>query len=62
MSKCLLTAHNWQKWKKNIPGPYYKIIKIEAVGLKSSNYNLNITIFVKMWIFGQFCENLIFCK
>ena len=34
--------------------------KEEAVGLKSSNYTLKITIFVNMWNLGQFCENRYF--
>ena len=58
-----LTAHNWQKWNSTfLTYPYHKIYRVEAVGLKSSSYTLKITIFVKMWNLGQFCENLIFCQ
>ena len=36
--------------------------RVEAVGLKSSNYTLKIIIFVNMWNFGQFREKLVFCQ
>ena len=59
----ILTAHNWQKRKSTfLTCPCYEIHRAEAVGLKSSNYTYTITIFEKMWNFGQFCENLIFCQ
>ena len=65
--KCInrhnLTAHNWQKWKSRfLTCPCYKMYKIEAVGLKSSNYTLKNTIFVNMWNLGLFRKKLIFCK
>ena len=45
----LLTAHNWQKWKRVfLTYPCHKIYRVEAVGLKISNKN--------MWNLGQFCE------
>ena len=57
------TAHNWQKWKSRfLTCPCHKIYREEAVGLKSYNYTLKITIFVNMWNLGQFRENLIFCQ
>ena len=41
-----LTAHNWQIWKSTLlTCPCHKIDRVEAVGLKSSNYTLKITIF-----------------
>ena len=58
-----LTAHNWQKWKRVfLTCPCHKIYRDEAVGLKSFKYTWKITIFVKMWNLGQYCENLIFCQ
>ena len=54
-------AHNWQKWKSRPTCPCHKIYRVEVVGLKSSN-TLKITIFVKMWNLGQFCEKLIVCQ
>ena len=42
--------------------PCHEIYREEAVGLKSSNYTLKITIFVNMWNLGQFRENLIVCQ
>ena len=34
-----LMAHNWQKWKSTfLTCPCHKIYRVEAVGLKSSNY------------------------
>ena len=36
----------------------HKINTVEAVGLKSSNYTLKITIFVNMWNLGQWCEKI----
>ena len=58
-----LIAHNWQKWKVySLHVPCHKIYTVKAVGLKSSNYTLKITIFVNMWNLGQFCEKLIFCQ
>ena len=38
----------------------HKIYREEAVGLKSSNYTLKITIFVNMKNLGQFREKLMF--
>ena len=58
-----LTAHNWQKWKRVfLTYPCHKIYRVEAVGLKSSNYTWKIMIFAKMWNLGQFLEKLIFCQ
>ena len=58
-----LTAHNWQKWKRVfLTCLCHEIYRDEAVGLKSYNYTLKITIFVNMWNLGQFLENLIFCQ
>ena len=58
-----LTAHNWQKWKRVfLTCPCHKIYRDEAVGLKSCKNTWKITIFVKMWKLGQYCENLIFCQ
>ena len=42
--------------------PCHEIYREEAVGLKSSDYTLKITIFANMWNLGQFRENLIFCQ
>ena len=42
--------------------PAMKIYGEEAVGLKNSNYVLNITIFVNMWNVGQFLENFVICQ
>ena len=48
-----LTAHKWQKWKSRFPTCHrYRIYREEAVGLKSSNFTLKITILVNMWNFG----------
>ena len=34
-----LTAHNWQKWKRVfLTCPCHEVYRVEAVGLKSSNY------------------------
>ena len=34
-----LTAHNWQKWKRVfLTCPCHEIYRVQAVGLKSSNY------------------------
>ena len=58
-----LTVHNWQKWKSIfLTCPCHKIYREEAVGLKSSNYALKITIFVNMWNLGQFCKKMIYCQ
>ena len=44
-----LTAHNWQKWKRVfLTCPCHDIYRVEAVGLKSSNYTLKIVIFANM--------------
>ena len=44
-----LTAHNWQKWKRVfLTCPCHKIYMAEAVGLKTSNYNWKIMIFMNM--------------
>ena len=47
MRMCL-TAHNWQKWKSTfLTCPCHKIYRVEAVGLKNSNYTYK---------FYDFCE------
>ena len=52
-----LTAHNWQKWTSIfLTCPCYKIYRVEAVDLKSSNYSLKIMIFVNMWNLGNFLK------
>ena len=57
----VLTAHNWQKWKRVfLTCPRHEVYRDEAVGLKSCKYTWKITIYVNMWNFGQFHENLIF--
>ena len=44
-----LTARSWQKWKRVfLTCPCHKIYREEAVGLKRSNYTLEITIFVNV--------------
>ena len=59
----VLMAHNWQKWKRVfLPCPWHKMYKVEAVGLKSSNYTWKIMIFANMWNLRQFREKLIFCQ
>ena len=59
----LLTAHNWQKWKRVfLTCPCHNIYRDDTDGLKSSNYTWKITIFLNIWNLGQFCENLIFCQ
>ena len=61
--KLHLLAHNWQKWKSTFLTCHcYQISRVEAAGLKKSNYTFKITIFVRMWNLGQFCEKLIFCQ
>ena len=61
----LLMAHNWQKWKRVfLICPWHKIYRVEAVGLKSSNYTFKIMVLVNtvnMWNLGQFHEKMIFC-
>ena len=58
-----LTAHSWQKWKRELLTCHcHKIYRDEAVGLKSCKNTWKITIFVKMWNLGQYRENLIFCQ
>ena len=58
-----LTGGNWQKWKRVfLTCPSHKIYRDEAVGLKSCKNTWKITIFVKMWNLGQYCQNLIFCQ
>ena len=60
-TRSTLTAHNWQKLKSTfLTYPCHKIYRVEAVGLKSSNYTLKITIFVNMWNLEQLHENLTF--
>ena len=45
----LLTAYNWQKWKRVfLTCPSNEIYRDEAVGLKSCNYSWKITIYVNM--------------
>ena len=59
----VLTAHNWQKWKRVfLTCPCHEIYRDEAVGLKSRKYTWKITIYVNMWNLGQFQEKLIFCQ
>ena len=49
-----LTAHNWQKWKRIfLTCPCHEIYRVEAVGLKNSNYNL----YLKNY---DFCEDVKF--
>ena len=44
-----LTASNWQKLKSTyLTWPCHKIYRVEAVGLKGSNYTLKITIVLIM--------------
>ena len=58
-----LTGGNWQKWKwVFLTCPFHEIYRDEAVGLKSCKNTWKITIFVKMWNFGQNRENLKFCQ
>ena len=53
----LLTAHNWQKWKRVfLTCPCHEIYRDEAEGLKSCKYTWKITIYVNVWNFGQFRE------
>ena len=55
----ILTAHNWQKWKRVfLTWHCHKIYKDEAVGLKSCKNTWKIAIFVKMWNLGQYRENI----
>ena len=60
----LLTAHNWQKWKRVfLTCPCHKIYRVEAVGLKSSNNTWKIMFFAKKSeIFGAISLKLIFCQ
>ena len=59
----ILTAHNWQNWKRVfLTCPCHEIYKDEAVGLNSCKYTWKITIYVNMWNLGQFRESLIFCQ
>ena len=54
-------AYNWQKWKRVfLTCPCHKIYRVEAVGLKSSNYTWKIMISANMWNLGQFREKMIF--
>ena len=47
----VLTAHNWQKWKSIfLTCPYHKIDRVEAVGLKTSNYTLKIKIVMNKYV------------
>ena len=49
-----LTGGNWQKWKRVfLTCPCHEIYRDEAVGLKSCKNTWKITIFVKMWIWGN---------
>ena len=56
------TAHNWQKWKRVfLTCSCHRIYRVEAVGLKTSNYTWKIMIFVdicKIW--GNFVKNWYF--
>ena len=59
----VLMSHNWQKWKRVfLTCPCHDIYRVEAVGLKNSNYTWKIMIFANMWNLGQFREKLIFCQ
>ena len=60
--RVVLTAHNWQKWKKKrvfLKCPCHEIERDEAVRLKSGKYTLKFAIyvcgiwgnFVKIWYF-----------
>ena len=52
-----LTAYSWQKWKRVfLTCPCHEMYRDEPVGLKSCKNTLKITIFVKMWISGQYRE------
>ena len=45
----VLMAHNWQKWKSRfLTCPCLESYREEVVGLKNTNYNWKITIFVNM--------------
>ena len=56
-----LTAHNWQKWKRVfLSCPCNKMYRVEAVGLKSSNYTWKIMIFAIMSNLRQFREKWYF--
>ena len=58
-----LTPHNWQKWKRVfLTCSCHKIYRVEAVGLKTSNYTWKNMFFANMWNLGQFREKLIFCQ
>ena len=60
--QALLTAHNWQKWKRVfLTCPCHEIYRSEAVGLKSCKFTWKITIFVKMWNLEQY-EKLKICQ
>ena len=48
-----LTDHNWQKWKRVfLTCLCHKMFRVEAVGLKSSNYTWKIMIFGEHVKFG----------
>ena len=56
----LLTAHNWQNWKRVfLTCPCHENYRGEAAGLKSCKYTWKNTIYVTMWNLRQFRENLI---
>ena len=58
-----LTAHNWQKLKRVcLTYPPHKIYKVEAVGLKTSNYTLKIKIFANMWNLGPKKKKPVACR
>ena len=49
----LLTAHNWQKWKRVfLTCPCHEIYRVESVGLKTSNYTLKDYDFCEYVKFG----------
>ena len=59
----ILTAHNWQHWKRVFPSCHcHEIYRVKPVGLKNCNYVWKITIFVNVWNLGQLLEKSIFCQ
>ena len=59
----MLTAHNWQKWKRVfLKCPCHKIYRVEVVGLQRCNYTWKSMIFANMWNLGQFREKFICCQ
>ena len=53
LENSVLTAHNWQKWKRVfLTCPCHKIYRDEAVGLKTCQYTWKNTIFFENMKFG----------